>query len=78
MKKIDCLGDMCPVPILSIQKELKAIKKGESIMLITDHSCTLTSLKDFCRMHQLTYECNEVMNGIWEVTIFDHLNKSSL
>jgi TusA-related sulfurtransferase len=40
MNTIDCLGDMCPVPILKIQNELKKTKTGVSIKVITDHSCS--------------------------------------
>ncbi len=39
MKKIDCLGDMCPVPVMKLQRETKKMKPGESVLLITDHSC---------------------------------------
>ena len=69
MKEIDCLGDMCPIPILKLKKELKLLKKGESILFIVDHSCVLEEIKGFVtkRNHQL--EIDEVINGVWEITI---------
>lgn len=69
MKKIDCLGQICPVPVMRLQKELSAIKQKEEVMLVTDHSCTCKSVQEFCRAKDLTYTCEEVMNGIWEITI---------
>ena len=39
-KVIDCFGDICPVPVIKIEKELKTIQPGDEFMLVTDHSCT--------------------------------------
>ncbi len=69
IKKIDCLGDICPIPIMKLSKNLKHIEDGEACMLITDHSCTLTSVTDFCKNHKLMLSADEVMNGVWEITI---------
>lgn len=70
MKKIDCLGEICPIPIIHLQNHIKKIEKGETIIIITDHSCTLTSIKDFCKNHNFTYNYEEVINGVWEVKVF--------
>jgi TusA-related sulfurtransferase len=45
IKVLDCFGDICPVPILKIQKELKSSKSGYEFMVVTDHSCTVESVK---------------------------------
>lgn len=71
MKKLNCLGDMCPIPIMRLQKELPAIRRGQAVMLVTDHSCTLRSVMDFCRAHDLKATDEEVLNGVWEITIQD-------
>lgn len=65
MITIDCLGDMCPVPILKTKKELKKIKKGETIKIVTDHSCVLESLSSKFKNHQISSD--EVINGVWEI-----------
>lgn len=67
MKTIDCLGDMCPIPVLKTQKELKNTQTGETIKIITDHSCALEALSSKFKKHQITSE--EVMNGVWEILI---------
>lgn len=70
MKKIDCLGEFCPIPILRIQKELKTLQKGESFMLVTDHSCVLQSITDyFQKSSGISLEQEEVINGVWEIII---------
>ena len=60
MKKIDCLGDMCPVPVMKLQRETRKMKPGQRILLITDHSCAGM---------QMACVCDEVMNGVWEITV---------
>lgn len=69
MIKLECFGEFCPIPLLKIQKELKGMTSGESLMAITDHSCVLESIEDYLRKGDATYEVDEVMNGVWEITI---------
>lgn len=69
MVKIDCLGDMCPVPVLRLKTVIDSLKNGEECMLVTDHSCTISNIEAFCKVHHLTYDTDEVMNGVWEITI---------
>jgi len=69
MQNIDCIGDMCPVPVLKTKKELKKLALGESVKIETDHSCVLQSLLDNFRMPKYSITYTEVMNGIWEIII---------
>ncbi len=69
MKKVDCLGDICPVPIIKTKKELRKTKSGQSIMIVTDHSCTIEALADLFKHYNVKYETEEVINGVWEVTV---------
>ena len=69
MITIDCLGDMCPIPVLKIQKELKKTKTGVSIKVITDHSCVAESIKSHFEGKDISFEFDEVMNGIWEIIL---------
>ena len=68
MEDLNCLGDMCPVPLMKL-KECKNLKKGETIKLITDHSCSVESITDYCEKHGLHIHITEPMNGIWELFI---------
>ena len=67
MKTVDCLGDMCPIPVLKAKKELQSINKGDTIKIVTDHSCVLESVTTKFKKHLVSYA--EVINGVWEITI---------
>lgn len=38
-------------------------------MLVTDHSCAKVSIADYCRGSNLNHSIQEVINGVWEITI---------
>ena len=65
--KVDCFGDICPVPILKIEKQLKTLPKGEVLEVVTDHSCTVESVTNKYKKYKV--ETEEVMNGVWEIRI---------
>lgn len=69
MNKIDCFGDICPIPILKMQHELELLKPGESFEMVVDHSCVLESIHDSLKKTKIKYEIEEVMNGVWEIVI---------
>ena len=69
MHEIDCLGGMCPIPIMKL-KQCREIKEhGGQIKLVTDHSCVVESIGSYCRKMHLKMETVEPMNGIWELYI---------
>ncbi len=70
MKKLDCLGDMCPVPLMKLMELKPQLDRGESVMIVTDHSCTCESLLSYCKKQQLPTKVVEPISGIWEVHIF--------
>lgn len=65
MDKIDCFGDICPLPIVKIERQLMTMRKGEEFMLVTDHSCTLAAIKE--KYASKVRKIDEVMNGVWEI-----------
>ncbi len=67
MEKIDCFGDQCPIPVLKADAQIKSIKKGESFMLITDHSCVVRSIEEKYAHQNIGIQIDEVMNGVWEI-----------
>ena len=69
MHKIDCFGDICPIPILKMQKELSHLPSGDSFMMVVDHSCVIESIKEHLSKSKYQYSVDEVMNGVWEITI---------
>ncbi|SHJ20853.1 sulfurtransferase TusA family protein [Lutispora thermophila] len=67
MKTVDCLGDMCPIPIIKTRKALKKTTSGETIKVVTDHSCVLESIVNNFKEYKISHE--EVINGVWEIFI---------
>ena len=69
MIKLDCLGDMCPVPALRLQKQLATARPGQRIELVTDHSCVPRSIGEYCAGRGLLCQVTEAIPGVWEITI---------
>lgn len=69
MKKIDCFGDFCPLPLLKARKEVEQLGHGDSFMLVTDHSCVVESINDHFSSDKYDLDIYEAINGVWEITI---------
>ena len=68
--EIDCLGDMCPVPVLKLKDKLKTLGDKDCIKIITDHSCVLDSIQDVMKRKKgYKVSIEEVANGIWEIEV---------
>jgi tRNA 2-thiouridine synthesizing protein A len=67
-KPIDCTGAMCPVPVVKAQIQYKKLDIGDSITIITDHSCTYPNIRDVFKPPKCKIEVEEE-GGIWEITI---------
>ena len=74
MKKIDCCGEYCPIPLLKIKKELDGLKVNEPLMMVTDHSCVVESINDYFKQRAFNFKIEEVINGVWEITIMKKNN----
>lgn len=69
MIELDCLGDICPMPAMRLQKQLQTAMPGDTIRLATDHSCVPRSIGEYCQKKQLPCAIEEVIPGVWEITI---------
>ena len=69
MLRIECFGEICPVPLLKLKKSLSDIKSGDSVMLIVDHSCVVEAINDYYKKSKHDITIDEVINGVWEITI---------
>lgn len=72
MKKIDCFGDMCPVPLLKMNSEIRKMSPGDSFQMVVDHSCVIESIKESLQKSDMEYTIEEVLNGVWEITLKKH------
>ncbi len=69
MNKIDCFGDICPVPLIKMQHEMEHMISGDSLEMVVDHSCVIESIKEYLAKSEFTFEIDEVMNGVWEIIV---------
>lgn len=69
MEKINCFGDFCPIPLLKAKNEISKLAVNEAFMLVTDHSCVVESLNDYFNKKSYELFVDEVINGVWEITI---------
>lgn len=67
MTVLDCFGEMCPIPVLRVEKQLKETPPGGEFMLVTDHSCIPESIKAKYGGTSVSVRVEEVMNGVWEI-----------
>ena len=74
MNKLDWFGDICPIPLLKMQNEIEHLSPGDSFQMVVDHSCVIESIKETLKKSTLTYEIDEVLNGVWEITITKQLD----
>jgi len=69
MIEIKCFGDICPIPLLKIKNALKKMQNNETLIAIVDHSCVAESVRDYYKDSPNEMFFEEVMNGVWEITI---------
>lgn len=69
IKKIDCLGDFCPIPSIKAKHAYKDLKTGEKLLIITDHSCAPSNIQDILANYKCNIHIEEVLDGIWEIMV---------
>ncbi len=67
---IDALGDICPIPIIKIEKKLKEAGISDRIILESDHTCSTSSVVNhFKKKYDYPTEVITVDEGIWHIII---------
>ncbi len=69
MEKLNCLGDICPIPSLKAIKQLSRLQPGETAQIIVDHSCAVTNIREAVKKLATDCAVEEVANGIWKITL---------
>lgn len=67
--KIDCMYEACPIPLLKANKELKNMKKGDILIMETDHTCSITNILDWAKKNGYSADYIETSEGEWEIYI---------
>lgn len=69
MKILNCLGEACPIPLLHAREISDKLEPGEPFRVVIDHSCALEAISDYYIDRNYRLDVQEVLNGVWEVTI---------
>ncbi|NLI90899.1 MAG: sulfurtransferase TusA family protein [Peptococcaceae bacterium] len=67
--QIDIWGEMCPIPLIKTERQLKKMSCGDVLVLETDHSCTSRGIVLWARQHGHEINEKEVANGIWRLEL---------
>lgn len=68
-KKLDCLGEACPVPLIKAQKALEKMAINDVLIVEIDHSCAMKNVPDWARAAGHNVEIEEVGEGEWNIYI---------
>lgn len=65
--QIDIWGEMCPIPLIKTQRQLKKMSCGDILVLETEHSCTSRAIVLWAKENGHEIDEKEVSNGIWRL-----------
>ena len=69
MKRLDCIGEPCPLPLMKVEEKIKEIEAGEVLLIEVDHTCAMTNVPEWARKNGYEVEIEEVIFGEWEIKI---------
>ena len=71
MKEIvlDCLGELCPTPLIKTENALKELAIGDVLIVQVDTSCAIKDVPDWVRKNGHNFEIEEISDNEWEVII---------
>jgi TusA-related sulfurtransferase len=55
--------------MLKLQEALVDLHVNESVMIVVDHSCVTESIKDYYKSSKYHMDVDEVIDGVWEITL---------
>ncbi|EOC99559.1 sulfurtransferase TusA family protein [Caldisalinibacter kiritimatiensis] len=68
-KKIDCMDEICPMPLLRTIKEIKKIDVGEVLIIETNHNCSIINITEWAEKQGYNSDYMEISEGKWEIYI---------
>ena len=67
MKTIDACGFVCPMPVIMVQKEIKA-SAPEELLVLVDNKCAVENVTRFAESQKYSVEWKEV-DGDFEIRL---------
>ena len=69
IRKLDCLSELCPIPLLRAVKELKTMEAGDILIIQSDHSCVPIDVEKWAKAKEYPSQAVELGEGEWEIYI---------
>lgn len=69
VRELDCLSELCPVPLLRAMKEFKTMECGDILIIHSDHSCVAIDMKKWADSKDYPIKSVDLGGGEWEVYI---------
>lgn len=69
MKKIDAIGDKCPIPVIKAKNELKNMNSGEKLTISVDNEIACQNLSKLAEENKYEKSVHKINSSYYEVTI---------
>ncbi|WP_159448339.1 sulfurtransferase TusA family protein [Dethiosulfovibrio salsuginis] len=69
IRKVDCLGDFCPIPGIKARLAMNGMRPGDQVLLVSDHSCAPLNVRDVVEEMGCSVKIEEVIPGVFEMVI---------
>lgn len=69
IRKLDCLSQLCPIPLLRTMQELKEMDPEDILIIQADHSCVTIDIERWALDKGYTIKMMELGEGEWEIYI---------
>jgi len=66
--ELDCIGDICPMPVIKAKKELESIKEG-SLIIMVDNEIAAQNLEKLAKEKACAYEVLKDRDGFYRVSL---------
>lgn len=69
IRKIDCLSELCPIPLLRAIQELRTMDSDDILIVQADHSCVNVEIEKWAKKKGYPINSMDIGGGEWEVYI---------
>lgn len=69
MKKIDCLGKVCPLPVIETKKMIKENPEEKDFEILVDNEVATENLKKMAKELKIESTCEKIEDGLYRVSL---------
>ncbi|MBZ4688178.1 MAG: hypothetical protein PWQ96_487 [Clostridia bacterium] len=69
VQRLNCVGEVCPKPVISTLKKMKSLAVGDVLVVETDNIASVKNVSEWAKKKGLPVQTEEIAPGEWEVYI---------